>query len=233
MPSSSADGRDRHARPDAARPPPRRGDLRRDAGSPPWRLRPSAEPAQLGILPARAPPAHTWRARSVARFGPHRRRHRAAITTASSNGSEPTTTTASSCLGGLAALSLDAAQRRVQRGSAGFLHMLLHYCRQVLGGLMVGRTPEYLGRKVEAKEVKLAMIALLLHPFVDLLWDAVRGDPAGDEDGGQPCAARVQRDPRVRRPPPPTARGSRPNDNNPPWEHCHGGRQFLGRYPCG
>jgi K+-transporting ATPase ATPase A chain len=34
-----------------------------------------------------------------------------------------------------------------------------------LAGLMVGRTPEYLGRKVEAREMKLAMLALLLHPL--------------------------------------------------------------------
>ena len=37
-----------------------------------------------------------------------------------------------------------------------------------LAGLMVGRTPEYLGKKVEAKEVKLAMMAMLLHPLLIL-----------------------------------------------------------------
>jgi K+-transporting ATPase ATPase A chain len=37
-----------------------------------------------------------------------------------------------------------------------------------LGGLMVGRTPEYLGRKVEAREMKLAMLALLAHPVLIL-----------------------------------------------------------------
>ena len=35
-----------------------------------------------------------------------------------------------------------------------------------LAGLMVGRTPEYLGKKVEAKEVKLAMLAVLFHPLL-------------------------------------------------------------------
>jgi K+-transporting ATPase ATPase A chain len=35
-----------------------------------------------------------------------------------------------------------------------------------LAGLMVGRTPEYLGKKVEAKEVKLSMMAILIHPLV-------------------------------------------------------------------
>ncbi len=37
-----------------------------------------------------------------------------------------------------------------------------------LTGLMVGRTPEYLGRKVEAREMKLAMLALLIHPLLIL-----------------------------------------------------------------
>lgn len=35
-----------------------------------------------------------------------------------------------------------------------------------LAGLMVGRTPEYLGKKVEAREMKLAMLALLIHPLM-------------------------------------------------------------------
>ena len=34
---------------------------------------------------------------------------------------------------------------------------------------MVGRTPEYLGKKIGAREVKLAIIALLVHPFMILL----------------------------------------------------------------
>ena len=33
---------------------------------------------------------------------------------------------------------------------------------------MVGRTPEYLGKKVEAREMKLAMLALLVHPILIL-----------------------------------------------------------------
>ena len=37
-----------------------------------------------------------------------------------------------------------------------------------LAGLMVGRTPEYLGKKVEAREMKLAMLALLIHPIMIL-----------------------------------------------------------------
>jgi len=38
-----------------------------------------------------------------------------------------------------------------------------------LAGLMVGRTPEYLGKKVEAKEMKLASLAMLAHPLLILI----------------------------------------------------------------
>lgn len=42
-----------------------------------------------------------------------------------------------------------------------------------ISGLMVGRTPELLGKKVEAKEMKIATIVALLHPFVILVGTAV------------------------------------------------------------
>ena len=41
-----------------------------------------------------------------------------------------------------------------------------------IAGLMVGRTPEYLGKKIEAREMKLAMLALLILPFVILGFSA-------------------------------------------------------------
>jgi len=51
----------------------------------------------------------------------------------------------------------------------GFINMLLYVIIAVfISGLMVGRTPEYLGRKIEAREMKLATLALLLHPFLIL-----------------------------------------------------------------
>lgn len=36
-----------------------------------------------------------------------------------------------------------------------------------ISGLMVGRTPEFLGKKIEAKEMKIAAIIALLHPLPD------------------------------------------------------------------
>jgi potassium-transporting ATPase potassium-binding subunit len=42
-----------------------------------------------------------------------------------------------------------------------------------VAGLMVGRTPEYVGKKIEAKEVKMAMLAILILPLMYLGWTAV------------------------------------------------------------
>ena len=42
-----------------------------------------------------------------------------------------------------------------------------------ISGLMVGRTPEFLGRKIEAKEMKIATIIALLHPFLILVGTAL------------------------------------------------------------
>src|ERR687888_721613 len=51
----------------------------------------------------------------------------------------------------------------------GLVNMLVYLIVGVfLSGLMVGRTPEYLGKKVEAREMKLAMLALLVHPILIL-----------------------------------------------------------------
>lgn len=40
-------------------------------------------------------------------------------------------------------------------------------------GLMVGRTPEFLGRKIEAKEMKIAALIAILHPFIILVSTAL------------------------------------------------------------
>jgi K+-transporting ATPase ATPase A chain len=51
----------------------------------------------------------------------------------------------------------------------GLVNLLVYLITGVfLAGLMVGRTPEYLGKKVEAREMKLAMLALLIHPILIL-----------------------------------------------------------------
>ncbi|MFZ4261224.1 potassium-transporting ATPase subunit KdpA [Sphingobacterium sp. HJSM2_6] len=42
-----------------------------------------------------------------------------------------------------------------------------------ISGLMVGRTPEFLGKKVEAREMKIAMLVALIHPFLILVGTAI------------------------------------------------------------
>src|SRR5262249_1637568 len=50
---------------------------------------------------------------------------------------------------------------------AGLYGMLVFALLAVfIAGLMVGRTPEYLGKKIEAREVKLAMFYILIFPFI-------------------------------------------------------------------
>ena len=52
----------------------------------------------------------------------------------------------------------------------GMVNLLIYLIVGVfIAGLMVGRTPEYLGKKVEAREMKLAMLALLVHPILILM----------------------------------------------------------------
>lgn len=57
---------------------------------------------------------------------------------------------------------------------AGILNFFIFLILAVfISGLMVGRTPEFLGKKVEAREVKIAMIIALLHPFLILTGTAL------------------------------------------------------------
>jgi potassium-transporting ATPase potassium-binding subunit len=56
----------------------------------------------------------------------------------------------------------------------GFMNMLMYAILAVfLSGLMVGRTPEFLGKKLEGKEVKLIAMAILVHPLIILIPTAI------------------------------------------------------------
>jgi len=57
---------------------------------------------------------------------------------------------------------------------AGILNIFIYIILAVfISGLMVGRTPEFMGRKIEAREMKIAMIVALFHPFLILVGAAV------------------------------------------------------------
>jgi K+-transporting ATPase ATPase A chain len=52
----------------------------------------------------------------------------------------------------------------------GMINMLMYVILGIfIAGMMVGRTPEYLGRKIGAREVKLAVIAIMVHPLLILM----------------------------------------------------------------
>jgi len=56
----------------------------------------------------------------------------------------------------------------------GFINLFMFVVIAVfIGGLMIGRTPEFLGKKIEAKEVKIAALIILLHPFLILIGTAI------------------------------------------------------------
>lgn len=56
----------------------------------------------------------------------------------------------------------------------GLMNMLMYAILTVfICGLMVGRTPEYLGKKIEGKEMKLVAIVILLHPLLILGFSAL------------------------------------------------------------
>jgi potassium-transporting ATPase potassium-binding subunit len=57
---------------------------------------------------------------------------------------------------------------------AGMYGMLIYIVLAVfIAGLMVGRTPEYLGKKIEAYDVKMAMLVVLVFPLVILAFTAI------------------------------------------------------------
>ncbi|HSP87607.1 MAG TPA: potassium-transporting ATPase subunit KdpA [Ignavibacteriaceae bacterium] len=56
----------------------------------------------------------------------------------------------------------------------GFINFFMFIIISVfISGLMIGRTPEFLGKKIEPKEVKIAALVILLHPFLILVTTAI------------------------------------------------------------
>jgi potassium-transporting ATPase potassium-binding subunit len=108
----------------------------------------------------------------------------ASATTAASNGSVNSAHEAYSGLGALTPLTMMMTGEVIFGGvGSGLYGMLLTVLLTVfLAGLMVGRTPEYLGKKIQAREVKLVAIGVLYMPVIVLIATAVAiGTPAGQE----------------------------------------------------
>lgn len=99
----------------------------------------------------------------------------AVITTAASCGAVNAMHDSFTPLGGLIPLfNIQLGEIIVGGVGAGLYGMLLFAIISVfIAGLMVGRTPEYLGKKIEAKEVKMALLAILILPFSILGFSAI------------------------------------------------------------
>lgn len=109
------------------------------------------------------------------RFGTSASALWAVITTGASNGAVNAMHDSFMPLGGLVPLFLIQLGEVLPGGvGSGLYGMLVFVLLAVfVAGLMVGRTPEYLGKKVQAREVKLAMLAVLIVPLCILGFTAV------------------------------------------------------------
>jgi K+-transporting ATPase ATPase A chain len=99
----------------------------------------------------------------------------AVITTAASCGAVNAMHDSFTAIGGMIPLiNIQLGEIIVGGVGAGMYGMLLFVVVAIfVAGLMVGRTPEYVGKKIEAKEVKMAMLAILILPLMYLGWTAV------------------------------------------------------------
>ncbi|MGC9452721.1 MAG: potassium-transporting ATPase subunit KdpA [Oceanipulchritudo sp.] len=96
------------------------------------------------------------------------------LTTSTSNGSVGSMQNSLNPLAGLAALTGMWLNATFGGVGVGMINMFIFIVIAVfVAGLMVGRTPEYLGRKIEPREMKLAVIALITHPLFILVGTAV------------------------------------------------------------
>ncbi|HMB03849.1 MAG TPA: potassium-transporting ATPase subunit KdpA [Isosphaeraceae bacterium] len=170
------------------------------------------------------------------RLGPIASATWAAMTTGTSNGSVNSMHDSLNPLAGLIPMAMMMLNVVFSGVGAGYLNMLMYIIVAVfLAGLMVGRTPEYLCKKVEAKEVKLAMLAVLFHPLLILC-------------GAGLFAATAWGTKTVANPGPhgfseilyefTSAAANNGSgfeglgDNNPPWNVATGIVLLLGRYPA-
>jgi K+-transporting ATPase ATPase A chain len=99
----------------------------------------------------------------------------AVITTAASCGAVNAMHDSFTALGGMIPLiNIQLGEVIVGGVGAGLYGMLIFVVISIfVAGLMVGRTPEYVGKKIEAREVKMAMLAILVLPLMYLGWTAV------------------------------------------------------------
>jgi K+-transporting ATPase ATPase A chain len=109
------------------------------------------------------------------RFGPVNSAIWATATTAASNGSVNSMHDSFTPLGGMVPMWLIKLGEVVFGGVGSGLYGMLAFVivTVFVAGLMVGRTPEYLGKKIEATEMKMASLVILIVPLLVLVGSAV------------------------------------------------------------
>ncbi|HEV3096925.1 MAG TPA: potassium-transporting ATPase subunit KdpA [Candidatus Dormibacteraeota bacterium] len=123
------------------------------------------------------------------RFGPVYSANFAVATTGTSTGSVDSSHDSFTPIGGMVPLVLIQLGEIAPGGiGAGLYFMLVFAILAVfIAGLMVGRTPEYLGKKIESKEVRLASLAVLIDVLIILGFTAIAVlAPAATANGGGP-----------------------------------------------
>ena len=95
--------------------------------------------------------------------------------TQTSDGAVDSATDSYNPIGGMGPLSGMMLGEVTPGGTGSGLYTILIYAiiAVFIGGLMIGRTPEYLGKKIQAKEVKLAGLAALVMPIIVLVLTAI------------------------------------------------------------
>jgi len=108
-------------------------------------------------------------------FGPIYSAQFAVTTTGTSTGSVDSSHDSYTPIGGMVPLVMIQLGEVTPGGvGAGLYGMLVFAILAVfIAGLMVGRTPEYLGKKIESKEVRLASLVILTSAFNILVWTAI------------------------------------------------------------
>jgi potassium-transporting ATPase potassium-binding subunit len=125
--------------------------------------------AKMGI----AQPLGSMEGKEV-RFGPAASAYWAINTTCTSNGSVNAMHDSLTPLSGMNTLLGMMVNCLYGGVGVGFLNFYVFIILAVfISGLMVGRTPEFLGKKIEAREMKIAMIIALLHPLLILAGTAI------------------------------------------------------------
>ncbi|WP_090712209.1 potassium-transporting ATPase subunit KdpA [Paenibacillus typhae] len=105
-----------------------------------------------------------------ARFGVAQSALYAVVTTASETGAVNTMHDTLTPIGGLITIGNMMLNTVFGGVGAGFINVLMYAMIAVfLSGLMVGRTPEFLGKKIEGKEMKLIAVTLIINPLLILL----------------------------------------------------------------